>query len=751
MVLRRVLRGRLGSRLRDLPMPILSGRLIVGFAATLVLVGAGVFAWGQRPGPAFPRAAADYFQGMDGGIPLEPAEVRGRNTWLMWTSGNEAFWDYLAGRSFGTFDLLKVLDSRNRPRRFATYGVINEPGLKPASAPDEYGLWLDVPDGTPVSASEYREQFSRDDFVRTYGRPSGIVGLRVFANPKFDAAARRLWDANKYQNDPAFFSDPDLVRPYRVGMTCAFCHVGPNPLNPPADVERPKWENLSSYVGAQYWHAAPIFSLQARPDSFFYQVLNAMPPGTVDTSALAPDNINNPRNMNAIYALGARLAIAQEEVLAGGNLDMPGTQPRMPVPHVLKDGADSIGILGALGRVHFSIGAFHDEWLKHFNLLVGGKPQTPIRIAAANAQSPYWRATLERLDDVAAFFLKATRPNPLSEAPGGKGYLTEDAATVTAGKRVFAQACAACHSSKFPPAPDGVARFSREWDAWTRSDEFVRRMTDLVLQPDFLADNYLATDRRYPVSRIGTNACATLATNALRGHIWDNFSSETYKELPAVGTIEVNHPLTGEPMPYAMPGGGRGYQRAPSLVSIWSTAPFLHNNSVGKYIHDPSVAARMESFQDAIEKLLWPEKRLGMDSVYRTTAESWLVIDRDYSPSVFDVLKQRGVIGAQDREWRLGPIPKGTPINLLANVDLEFSLARLEDWIKLVRETVAALHEIEEQQLTGEAATARLKQLVPALLGVSKCPDFIADRGHLFGTNLSDDDKRALIAFLKRL
>jgi len=40
---------------------------------------------------------------------------------------------------------------------------------------------------------------------------------------------------------------------------------------------------------------------------------------------------------------------------------------------------------------------------------------------------------------------------------------------------------------------------------------------------------------------------------------------------------------------------------------------------------------------------------------------------------------------------------------------------------------------------------------VPDLLGVSKCPDFITDRGHLFGAGLSDDDKHALIAFLKRL
>ena len=32
---------------------------------------------------------------------------------------------------------------------------------------------------------------------------------------------------------------------------------------------------------------------------------------------------------------------------------------------------------------------------------------------------------------------------------------------------------------------------------------------------------------------------------------------------------------------------------------------------------------------------------------------------------------------------------------------------------------------------------------------MSKCPDFIVNRGHLFGTTLPDADKRALIEFLK--
>jgi hypothetical protein len=49
--------------------------------------------------------------------------------------------------------------------------------------------------------------------------------------------------------------------------------------------------------------------------------------------------------------------------------------------------------------------------------------------------------------------------------------------------------------------------------------------------------------------------------------------------------------------------------------------------------------------------------------------------------------------------------------------------------------------------------------VVDQLLDLSKCPDLIVNRGHYFGTGkfaggepgLTDDDKIALIAFLKRL
>ena len=39
--------------------------------------------------------------------------------------------------------------------------------------------------------------------------------------------------------------------------------------------------------------------------------------------------------------------------------------------------------------------------------------------------------------------------------------------------------------------------------------------------------------------------------------------------------------------------------------------------------------------------------------------------------------------------------------------------------------------------------------LIDPLLELSKCPDYVVNRGHYFGADLSDDDKWALIEFLK--
>ena len=44
---------------------------------------------------------------------------------------------------------------------------------------------------------------------------------------------------------------------------------------------------------------------------------------------------------------------------------------------------------------------------------------------------------------------------------------------------------------------------------------------------------------------------------------------------------------------------------------------------------------------------------------------------------------------------------------------------------------------------------AALQRMMEKLLEVNMSPDFIEDRGHTYGSELSDDDKRALIEYQK--
>jgi hypothetical protein len=63
-----------------------------------------------------------------------------------------------------------------------------------------------------------------------------------------------------------------------------------------------------------------------------------------------------------------------------------------------------------------------------------------------------------------------------------------------------------------------------------------------------------------------------------------------------------------------------------------------------------------------------------------------------------------------------------------------------------------ACAQIKEEHLTGERAYRVIAENAgPALLEASKCPDFVLDRGHWFGESLTEEDKEALIAFLKTL
>ena len=151
----------------------------------------------KRTPSSFTAAAEDYFRDMDGGLALTQDEVTGRNSWIVWTGGNDRFWDQLTTYTFGSFDLLRILSSYpgqkfDRGSRWHYLGLVNEPCFDAATGPDpnRYGLWLDRRSATcpadpfedasryPGVATGARDESSR--LVLFYGQSSGIVGLRLF-------------------------------------------------------------------------------------------------------------------------------------------------------------------------------------------------------------------------------------------------------------------------------------------------------------------------------------------------------------------------------------------------------------------------------------------------------------------------------------------------------------------------------------------------------------------------------------------
>src|SRR5439155_25288830 len=113
--------------------------------------------------------------------------------------------------------------------------------------------------------------------------------------------------------NPQIHADPKLIRPFRVSMSCAFCHVAPHPLNPPKNVEEPAWENLSGIIGGQYWDPQPAFGNLVMRPNFLHHFLKSQAPGTVDTSLVSTDHINNTNVINPIFDVPARLARALQK------------------------------------------------------------------------------------------------------------------------------------------------------------------------------------------------------------------------------------------------------------------------------------------------------------------------------------------------------------------------------------------------------------------------------------------------------
>jgi hypothetical protein len=800
----------------------------------VVLLAAACGFWQTDGAYAQSKLSPGYAAGDAG---LTPSQRAGREIWFFATAFNDRFYTYSYPQRLGAaIDWYLVLAAKNKGDLFQAWGGIPDPdccvpgvGNCHAKSLDEtYGFQFcpgdaellkfvgkegytdpacnidDAPfnTSTPHGGTDNRQ--SACDLK--FGTSTGILGLRKFPNPRFDAAkwtklngSPASWEAyRKPMSDKPESADSRATRlfdgaiepPFRIGMACGACHISYNPAKPPADANLPKWENIDGLVGNQYSRMSQLLGSGMAHDLLEWQLIARSRPGAVDTSALPMDTASNPGTMNAISNFASR-PLHEHRVLkwrkasscpggpnttcwcepAKANKCWSQSEKTERVANILKGGEDSIGYQEAVQRVYFNIGSCAEQcWLNHvpdLRAIDGAQRnygQTPFDIGQCRRDCASFRAIEDRLDDVVNFLLTG-RPAELWQARGLSDAKALEAqldqefgeGSVAQGKQVFAATCAGCHSSQNPPF-DNV-------------DFRATDPTDPTLRLDFLSG-----ERPVLASRVGTYAARALHSNHMASRVWDQYAARDLHQRPADPDLKE-----------IMKGGGRGYYRPPSLLSLWAYAPFMLNNAIGPEVcgkpskpeldfysspyvgadgkplanppaclpYDVSVEGRYNLFKASMNELLFPQKRIS--KIFLTDRD--IIFDVAPNMKIGDITTGLSII-----------VPKGVPavlINSLRYKDL------IQDLVLLRRDTPKL--DAKYKGILTDAQLADLKRGLdttwPMLTGApghlklditTAQNEFIQryysnvlgrseNSGHRFGENLAERDKQALIAFLATL
>jgi|HubBroStandDraft_3_1064219.scaffolds.fasta_scaffold04336_3 hypothetical protein len=749
---------------------------------------------------------------------LNPQELAGAEIWYRATAGTARFTTYTFQQRLGVLvDWFRVLRADRQATRFYNWGLIHDPsccmpgssGCPARSLEETYGFeWCAGDDrllpyvgktGYRDPACDFKDPGGPGDKQNPcdlqFGTSTGALGFRKFPNPRFNAERWRkvngslgTWEGftRPIPGDPnraSHLGDPSIEPPFLIGMACGACHISFNPLHPPKDPANPTWQDLKGAVGNQYTLAAQIFASGMSPHTIEFQLFAHDRPGTVDTSAMPNDVVHNPGTMNAIINFKRRPVFPNEQVRKwraaascppGADVDDCWCEPGKPgkckqrslqaetVPHVLKGGEDSIGLVEAIQRVYFNIGSCAEQcWLNHLTDARQLDPtqrnygQTEFDIGQCRRDCPGFRAIEDRLDDVAAFFL-SRQPTELYQARGlaSRRDLVEQLdgefgpGAVERGRVLFAQNCAFCHSSQ--------KEISAATD-FLKTDESGERI------------DWLGNDQATPASKVGTYRCRALHSNHMRGHVFGQYASETY------------HDRAGDPGLPDPTGGGRGYYRNISLINAWAYAPFMHNNALGPEVcggkheedlysfpyvkrgtlerlsdaeapacrvYDPSVEGRYQLFKASMEDLLNPDQRLPKVTL---TTDDVLI---ELGPRTF---RNHQVQNVKLR------MPAGQPAGLLESFqyklladDLVLALthperlgkekgqAFVDTTLRIAKDLVSHLGRDDVYTVSPADAAVLLKRY-------ATCTADVENDGHRFGADLSPQDKKALTAFLATL
>ncbi len=673
----------------------------------------------------------------------------GLATWHLFAAERGDFFRTSQKVTWNGQNMLRVIDSRGRDNQFERTGLINDPDCTKRTTPDAFGLYIaDCP----------KDPYS-----------TGIVGLRLRPNPDFDPvkwaalgngdvnAAATNWmrppvDRFEWKSD-AYAAVDAVEPPYEVAMACTICHAAPNPLAPPANVNQATWKNIVFAFGNQYFKEGQIFGDGVPSDDFLRQVLDSQHPGTSDTSRMATDHIHNPNVINSIFNLPFR-PLHQERVkefdasgLAVDNPDIKagtcdGTTCEVDTYRVLKDGADSSGVSGAALRVFINIGSCFGQFSAHMDPVWGkAYPESPLSRRDLYENCPDY-AHLTANAPALIDYLRFLTPYQLKDAPGGAAVVKSwTDPQIQLGRQVYAEECATCHSSKQPEYPTGTpVRADTLWEqtfaawplqqqqAWLKDPTRIAWFKTQVEDPAFFQQNYLSDERRYPLQLIGTNGARALGTNAGPTGVWAEYASVDYQTMiPALiplytftlGMIQLQATVPG-PV-------GRGYYRTPSLWNVWSTAPFLNNNSLGTFGGGVDTASRLAVFEDSIEQLLGMKPR-PTEITYTNRFSALTTIPIELPALPFPIP------GVDLNKLKLGlPIPPGVPVSAVA--DLELSLHdvgtfTLTDYLSFL---------VDPQYFMD-----KLKDFIPVF-------DPVENKGHTFGNDRTVAEKQALIEFLKTL